>query len=159
MLRIKIICVGKMKENYFKEACNEYIKRCSTVCNLEIIEIKEALLPQEPSQAEIDIALKKEETQILKRLKEDKFIAMCIEGRSFSSEEFAKNIDKMIITTGGKLSFVIGSSYGLSAGIKKKACMQLSMSSMTFAHRLACVMLCEQIYRALNILNKGKYNK
>ncbi len=159
MFRIKIICVGKMRESYFKEACAEYIKRCSPLCDLKIIEIKEAYISQNPSQAEIDIALKKEEEEILKKVKDNKFIAMCIEGPSLSSEIFAKNLDEILMSTQGQLCFVIGSSYGLSQQIKRKASMKLSMSSMTFAHRLACVMLCEQIYRAMSILNNGKYHK
>lgn len=159
MLKIEIIYLGKIKEKYFKEAIEEYIKRTKRFCSIKLTNIKDEKLPDNPSQAQINSALDKEGKEILKKINGEKFIAMCIEANELSSAEFAEKINYYKQNNCGKLYFVIGSSYGLSEEIKQKADFRLSMSKMTFAHRLACVTLSEQIYRAFNILNSTKYDK
>lgn len=159
MLKIEIIYLGKIKENYFKEAIEEYVKRVQKFCSIKLINIKDEKLPDNPSEAQIEAALNKEGKEILKKVNGNKFIAMCIEGKEISSTELAKKIENYKLNGCDKLIFVIGSSYGLSEEVKQRADLKLSMSKMTFAHRLACTMLCEQIYRAFNIINSGKYHK
>lgn len=159
MLKIEIIYLGKIKEKYFKEAIEEYVKRTQKFCSIKLTNIKDEKLPDNPSEAQIKAALTKEGKEILKRINGNKFIAMCIEENEISSIELAKKIENYKLNGCNKLIFVIGSSHGLSEEIKQKADFKLSMSKMTFAHRLACTMLCEQIYRAFNILNGTKYNK
>ncbi len=158
-MKIEIICVGKIKEKYFREACDEYIKRIKSFCDISVSEIKDVSISQKPSEKEIENAIRKEGEEILKRVKNDKLIAMCIEGKKFSSVDFAFELKKFQQKSNDKVYFVIGSSHGLSEEVKTRADLKLSMSSMTFAHRLACVMLCEQIYRAFAILNDRKYHK
>ena len=159
MLKIEIIYLGKIKEKYFKEAIEEYVKRTQKFCSIKLINLKGEKLPDNPSKAQIEAALNKEGNEILKKINGNKFIAMCIEGKELSSTELAKKIENYKLNGCSKLIFVIGSSYGLSEQLKQKADFKLSMSKMTFAHRLACTMLCEQIYRAFNILNGTKYDK
>lgn len=160
MLSVTLICVGKLKEKFYKEACAEYEKRLKLYCKLEIIELNEERLPENPSQALIDAALSKEAAEIRAKIPQGAaLIPLCIEGKTLSSEGLADAVGKL--TTGGisRLCFVIGGSCGLSGEIKQAAALRLSMSPMTFPHHLARVMVLEQIYRSLNILSGGKYHK
>ena len=160
MQTIKIICIGTLKENYLKDAIIEYSKRLKSYCNLEIIEIPEYKLPKNPSKLTIEKALDNESIKILEKInKTDYNVALCIEGKQFSSVEFSKIIDNTSINGFSTINFIIGSSFGLSQNVKKKADLKLSLSSMTFSHQIARVLLCEQIYRAFNILSGGKYHK
>lgn len=160
MLKIKLVCLGKLKEDYLKAACNEYKKRLSAFCNLEIVEIEPERLSEKPSLAQIDAALKKEAAKILSNIPErSEVFAMCIEGKQLESEAFAEKIESLPIRGVDTLCFVIGSSFGLDDSIKQKAAVKLSMSKMTFPHQLARVMLLEQLYRAFMINNHSTYHK
>lgn len=160
MFNINIITVGKLKENYLKDACNEYIKRLGVYCKVKVTELPEYRLPDKPSEKEISNALTAEGESILAVLpKVGAAAAMCIEGKQMSSEDFAKKLEKFASEGKSTVSFIIGSSFGLSDNVKQSADIRMSMSEMTFPHQLARVMLLEQIYRALSILNNGKYHK
>ena len=150
---IKIICVGSIKENYFKDAIEEYSKRLSKYTKLEIIEVKDY------SINEIDKCLKLEEEEIIKSIKEkDYVITLEIEGNSLSSEELANKID-ITLQNNSNIDFIIGGSYGLSDNIKNLANYKLSFSKMTFPHQLFRIILLEQIYRSFKILNNETYHK
>ena len=160
MIKVNIICVGKLQEKYLKDAVNEYSKRLSGLCSFSITEIPEYRLPDNPSQAEIDNALEKEGKQIAEKIANGSvIIAMCIEGKMLSSEQLANAISNYATNGFSSLCFIIGGSFGLSNEVKKTAHLQLSMSSMTFPHQLARVLLCEQIYRAFMINRGSKYHK
>ena len=150
---IKIICVGKQKENYLKEAQQEYEKRLSKYTKLQVIELKD-FKDNEPKQA-----LKKEKEEIKKHLKEtDNIIILDIKGKQQTSEELAKTIEKEL-TKNSNLTFIIGSSNGLDEEIKKISPKKISFSVLTFPHGLFRIILLEQIYRSFKILNNEKYHK
>ncbi len=159
MLSIQILCIGKLKEKYWKEACAEYAKRLSGFCRFSIVELEESRVPENPSQAQIDHALKEEGARILAKTGSAALIALCIEGREMSSPALSKELQLAAVNGISKLAFAIGGSWGLSGDVKRAAKYKLSMSPMTFPHQLARVMLCEQIYRAFQIANDGKYHK
>ncbi len=161
MLNIEILCVGKVNAAYLAEGCAEYAKRAGGLANFRITE-----LPEEPvreknaSQAVIVKALEKEGAAILAHLRKGtKLVALCIEGRQLSSEELADWLAGSAVAGSGDFTFVIGSSHGLAPAVKQAAALRLSMSRMTFPHQLARLMLTEQLYRALSILQGGKYHK
>lgn len=156
MLAVKLICVGKLKERFWREAVEEYEKRLRSLCKWELMELPEARLPSAPSQREIDAALEREGEQILKHVV-GKVYPLCIEGRAVDSPGLAKRLAGAMQSPGA-VSFVIGSSFGLSPQVKQ-AGEGISMSPMTFPHQLARVMLCEQIYRGFQILGETKYHK
>lgn len=160
MIAVNIICIGKLKESYLRDASAEYSKRLGAFCKLNITEIQPKRLPDQPSEAEIDAALSAESKQILAKISQNsKIVAMCIEGSQMSSEQLAKQFETDAVSGTGSLSFIIGGSFGLSDEVKKRADLKLSMSKMTFPHQLARVMLLEQIYRAFQINSGGKYHK
>ena len=159
MLSVYLICVGKLKEPFYKDACAEYIKRLSAYCKLTLVEIPEVKLSKAPTLGEITNALAKEGDAIRQKIPPSaRVAALCGEGRMRSSEEMAR----MIPAQGSQdkhLVFLIGGSYGLHPSIKAEASVQLSMSPMTFPHHLARVMLLEQIYRAFKINEGSSYHK
>ena len=159
MLSVYLICVGKLKEPFYKDACAEYIKRLSAYCKLTLVEIPEVKLSKAPALGEITNALAKEGDAIRQKIPPSaRVAALCVEGRMRSSEEMAR----MIPAQGSQdkhLVFLIGGSYGLHPSIKAEANVQLSMSPMTFPHHLARVMLLEQIYRAFKISEGSSYHK
>ena len=160
MVTIKIIAVGKLKEAYLREAFSEYEKRLSAFCRLTVEETDQAKLPEDPSDGEIARALEAEADRILQKIPQGSLvIPMCIEGRRLSSEELAAYLGQRISGGAGTIVFIIGGSCGLSDRVKQRADLKLSMSEMTFPHRLARVMLAEQIYRAFTIINNRKYHK
>ena len=149
MLNVMIICVGKLKEKFWTDACNEYAKRLKGFCSFSIIEVDED-----------QNTLEKEGQRIISKIpKNAKVISMCIEGKQKSSEKFAREISDLALNGASTLAFIIGGSWGLSQNVKNLSVMRLSMSEMTFPHQLARVMLCEQIYRAFQITSNGKYHK
>lgn len=160
MLKVKIIAVGKIKEKFYTDACNEYIKRLGAYCNISVTEIQEYKCADNPSAAEIERVIEKEGERILTAIPDNAFvIPMCIEGKGLSSEELADKLGKISVEGTSTVCFVIGGSFGLDNEVKNRGNLRLSMSAMTFPHMLARVMLLEQIYRALSI-NKGtKYHK
>ena len=160
MQRVSVICVGKLKERFYADAAAEYVKRLSRYCKLEIIELPEERLPEDPSPALIDAALAKEAGAIRAKLPPSScLIALCVEGRMRSSEELAHLMAAWANQGEKQLVFLIGGSFGLHPSIKAQAAAQLSMSPMTFPHHLARVMLLEQIYRAYQINAGTKYHK
>lgn len=160
MLHIEIIYLGGEKETYYKDAANEYIKRLGAFCTFSEKVIKDEKLSQNPSEKEIATALEKEADRILSEIKPKHLkIAMCIEGKQMSSEELSEAFDGVPFRGLSGITFIIGSSCGLSDRVKKACDIRLSMSKMTFPHRLARVMLLEQIYRALSISGGRKYHK
>ncbi|HEZ7985403.1 MAG TPA: 23S rRNA (pseudouridine(1915)-N(3))-methyltransferase RlmH [Ruminococcus sp.] len=157
-MNINLIVIGKLKEEYLRSACAEYIKRLSRFCTFELHELDECRLSENPSEKEIAAALGKEAEQI-KRFLKGFIIPMCIEGRQLSSIDFSQKISSAGINGFSAVTFIIGSSFGLAEEIKSMGNFRLSMSEMTFPHQLARVMLLEQIYRAFQIASGGKYHK
>lgn len=160
MLSCELIYLGNEKEKSYNDAADEYIKRLSGFCSFKQKNIKDERLSQNPSQNEIAAALKKESKTILSELPEKNYkIALCVEGKQISSEEFATLIDSLPTKGYSGISFVIGSSYGLDETVKQKCDFRMSVSKMTFPHKLFRVMLLEQIYRAFTIIAGTKYHK
>ena len=160
MLRIRIICVGKLKEPFYAAAVAEYQKRLQRHCQLSIVELPEQKLPENPSAAEIEQALSKEAAAIGEKIpKGSTLIAMCIEGKELSSTALAGKIADYAASGASSLCFLIGGSFGMHPSIKQRADLKLSMSPMTFPHHLARVMLLEQIYRAYQINDGTRYHK
>lgn len=160
MLSVHLICVGKLKEKFYREAVEEYTKRLSGYCKLNLLELAEQKLPQNPSQGEIAAALEKEAEAIRAKIPASSaLIAMCVEGKEKSSEELADLFLTFEQSSDKHIVFVIGGSYGLHPSIKKAARVRLSMSPMTFPHHLARVMVLEQIYRAFKINEGSSYHK
>lgn len=159
MIKITIISLGKLKEKYFNDASDEYVKRLSRYCNLNIIELEPEKLSDNPSENEINQALTKEAGLILKKIPQNSEVfTLCVEGNQMTSEEFSEKIEALK-TVGKEIVFIIGSSYGLSQEVKKLSKNRLSLSKMTFPHKLFRVMLLEQIYRAFKISEGSKYHK
>lgn len=160
MLNITVICVGKLKEKFYIAAVEEYKKRLKGCCKLELLELAEERLPENPSQAQIDAALEKESRAVFAKVpKNAALVALCIEGKLMSSEELAKQLNSFAVGGASSLCFVIGSSFGLHPSVKQAAKLKLSMSPMTFPHHLARVMVLEQIYRGFKILEGSRYHK
>ena len=159
MLTVNLICIGRLKEKYWRDACEEYEKRLGAFCKFSIVELPESRIPDQPSQASILGALGEEGEKILSRCKSGVIIPLCIEGEEISSQGLAQKIQQFSVNGISSLSFVIGSSYGLADKVKQAGAFRLSMSPMTFPHQLARVMVCEQIYRAFQLINHGKYHK
>lgn len=160
MLSIHILCVGKLKERFYIDAAQEYQKRLSPYCKLVLTELPEEKLPKNPSQGEIDGALRREAAAIRAKLPPNaNLVALCVEGRMRSSQELAQMIPDLSVSREKCLVFLIGGSYGLDEGLKAEAHVRLSMSPMTFPHHLARVMLLEQLYRAFKINEGSAYHK
>lgn len=150
---IKIICVGKIKESFYREAVQEYVKRLSKYTRIEIQEVADdgSLEPQTQIQRESERVMKQIQTK-------DYVILMDIGGRELSSSFFAKELDQTFLIN-SNITFVIGGSYGLNDAVKKRANTRISFSKMTFPHQLFRVILLEQIYRAYKIINHETYHK
>lgn len=160
MTGVKLICVGKMKEKHYISAFDEYKKRLGAFCRLELVELAEQRLGDDPSEKEIAAALEKEADEIEKHIPSGAALcAMCIEGEMKSSTELASLLEKWTLAGKSRICFVIGGSFGMSPRIKNRADLRLSMSRMTFPHHLARVMVGEQIYRAFTIIEGTKYHK
>ena len=160
MISVKIICIGKLKEKFWRDAIDEYSKRLSRYCSLEIKELSEVQIGENPSPSEIETVLLKEAEAIEKEIPRDAAVfPLCIEGKELSSREFAEKIEGVSLLGKSKICFIIGSSHGMSERIKQKADFKLSFSKMTFPHQLFRVLLLEQIYRAFTILGGSKYHK
>lgn len=159
MMTVSLICIGKLKEKYWRDACAEYEKRLSAFCRFQIVELPESRLPDTPSEAQKEAALEEEGKRILTAVGNAHLIALCIEGKEQSSERLASMVQELSIRGVSSLAFCIGSSFGLSPRVKQAAQLRLSFSPMTFPHQLARVMLCEQIYRVFQINTNGKYHK
>ena len=160
MMNVQLIVLGKLKEKYMKDFAAEYEKRLSAYCKMTVLELEPIKLSDNPSQSEIDNALLKETKMIKDKIPKNSYIfAMCIEGKQMSSEEFSQKLDDIALSGKNSVVFIIGSSFGLSNEIKGMSDYKFSMSKMTFPHKLARIMLTEQIYRGFSISNNGKYHK
>ena len=160
MRNVTLMCVGKLKESFYRQACEEYIKRLSPFCKVTVVEIPEERLHQNPSQAQIDQALEKEAQAIQAKLPPNaKLVCLCIEGKLYSSVELSHLISTWENTSAQTLIFLIGGSNGLHPSIKEQAWVRLSMSPMTFPHHLARVVVLEQIYRGFQLKAGTPYHK
>ena len=159
MLRIKLITVGTLKESYLREAVHEYEKRLSAYAKVEILELKEGRVAENPSAADISAVLEKEADAILAVVPPRAYtVALCVEGQQKSSEQLATLLEDAM-SRSSDLCLVIGSSHGLSPRVKKAADYRLSVSALTFPHQLMRVLLLETVYRSLSILHGSKYHK
>lgn len=159
-MNIQIICIGKLKEKYWTEAIAEYSKRLSRFCTLEIIELKEARLPDKASQAEEEAVKLEEGRSILKTIKDGTFvITLEILEKQLDSPQLAAKLESLSLEGKSNIAFVIGGSLGLSEEVSKRANFKLSFSKMTFPHQMMRVILLEQIYRAFKINRNETYHK
>ena len=159
-MKITILCVGKIKEKYFKEAVLEYSKRLGRYCKLDIIEVADEKTPEKASVNEENLIREKEGERLKKYIKDDAYvIVLAINARQASSEDFAKRIDMLGIQGKSHIIFIIGGSIGIDEKIVKNADECISFSNMTFPHQLMRVVLLEQIYRAYRIINGEPYHK
>lgn len=158
-MRIKIYCIGKIKEQYLKDGINEYLKRISVYSKIEIVEVSDSKVKDNPNQADIEKAKNEEGERVLKLLKNDFLIGLDMNKQEFLSEEFADFLHKKMVEGGSSISFVIGGSYGLSDDLKRRCNTSISLSKMTFLHQMTRLILLEQIYRAFKILNNETYHK
>ena len=160
MKNITIIAPGSLRERYFRETADEYKRRLAGVCRIHEVEVREERLPQNPSPAEISHALEREAVRIRAEIPQRSFtVALCIEGRLLSSEEFQRTLEDVAVGGLSSAAFIIGSSFGLSEKLKNECDLKLSMSRMTFPHQLARVMLFEAIYRSFEITSGTRYHK
>jgi 23S rRNA (pseudouridine1915-N3)-methyltransferase len=158
-VRIRIISVGKIKEKYYKEIQDEYLKMLSRFCSTEVIEVQDEKISVDPSDRDVEIILEKEREKIERYiLKNSTVIVLAIEGEQTDSVSFAKTL-KSEQDHSHDLTFIIGGSLGLADSVKKKADMRLSFSKMTFPHRLARILLLEQLFRGFKIINNETYHK
>ena len=159
-MRINIVCVGKIKEKYLKLGIDEFKKRLSKYCKLEIIELEDEKAPENLSDKEMLIIKEKEGNKILSKIKDNSYvIALAIDGKNLSSEELAETINKLGVRGISNITFVIGGSLGLSDEVLSRADYKLSFSKMTFPHQLMRLILLEQVYRAYRINNGEPYHK
>ncbi len=159
-MNIQVICIGKLKEKYWTDAVAEYMKRLGRYCNIEIVELKEAKLPANASEADEENVKIEEGHSILRSIKDDTYvITLEILGKQLTSPELADKIEELSLTGRSNVAFVIGGSLGLSAEVSKRADYKLSFSKMTFPHQMMRVILLEQIYRGFKIIRHETYHK
>ncbi len=159
-MKITILCVGKVKEKFYRDAIAEFGKRLSKYCSLEIIEVADEKTPDKAGKALEEQIKEKEGSRILPKIKDDAFVCTLeLAGRKFSSMEFAAWLEKAAVGGRSHIVFVIGGSLGLHKSVLARSDLGLSFSDMTFPHQLMRVILCEQIYRAFRINNGEPYHK
>lgn len=159
-MKITVICVGKVKEKFYRDAISEFEKRLGRYCKLEIIEVADEQTPDGASAAVETHIKDREGARILAKIKEDSYVCTLeIQGKKMTSEVFASFLEKGAIEGRGQLVFVIGGSLGLSQQVIKRSNQAISFSDMTFPHQLMRVILCEQIYRGFRILHGEPYHK
>lgn len=159
-MKITILCVGKVKEKFYRDAIDEFSKRLSRYCKLEVIEVNDEKTDEQASENEIRLIKEKEGERLLKNIKEEAYvITLCIDGKQLDSEELSEKIEKLGIQGNSHIYFVIGGSLGLADAVINRADYKLSFSKMTFPHQLMRVILLEQIYRSYRIMNNEPYHK
>jgi 23S rRNA (pseudouridine1915-N3)-methyltransferase len=159
MLNINIVCVGKIKETYLKDAISEYSKRLSKFCNLNIIELQDEKLPNKLNDSIINEIKNKECSKMIQSIKKDSYIiCLDLKGKEFSSEEFSKKIEDIVLNFNSSITFVIGGTLGLNQEILSLASEKICFSKMTFPHQLIRVFLLEQLFRAFKISNNETYH-
>ncbi|QQY79727.1 23S rRNA (pseudouridine1915-N3)-methyltransferase [Keratinibaculum paraultunense] len=159
-MKIRVIAVGKIKEKYIRDGINEYLKRLSRYCSVEIIEVEDEKTQENLTNREIDIIKDKEGKRILSKISPNShIISLVIEGKQMSSEELANKIEDLMIEGVNNLTFIIGGSLGLSREVIEKSNLKLSFSKMTFPHQLMRMVLLEQIYRSFRIIRGEPYHR
>ena len=159
MLNINIICVGKIKENYLKEAINEYSKRLSKYCNLKFVELDDEKLPAKMYESNLIETKQKECKKIIDNIKKDSYIiCLDLKGKELSSEEFSKKIENIAVNYNSTITFIIGGTLGLTEEILKMSNEKICFSKMTFPHQLIRLFLTEQIFRAFKIMKNETYH-
>ncbi len=159
-MKITIITVGKIKEQYLRDAIHEYVKRLSRYCRLEIIEVMDEKTPDNASDVVEEAIRAKEAERILKYVREDAYvITLEIKGKQLTSEELAEKINRLGVQGTSHIIFIIGGSIGLGKEVLKKSDFALSFSKMTFPHQLMRVILLEQVYRSYRIISGEPYHK
>ena len=159
-MNVKILCVGKIKEKFYRDAISEYFKRLSKYCLIEIIEVADEKTAENCSDNEIKLIKDKEGERLLKHIKDrDYVIALAILGKQQDSVEFANYLESLSVMGNSSFVFVIGGSLGLSDMVLSRSNYEISFSKMTFPHQLMRVILLEQIYRAMRIINNEPYHK
>lgn len=159
-MKITILCVGKVKEKFYRDAIGEYQKRLSRYCKLEIVEVADEKTPDGASEIVENQIKEKEGNRILSKIREEDYvIALAIDGEMQDSVELSKNIQQLGVRGKSSIVFVIGGSLGLSEEVLKRADEKLSFSKMTFPHQLMRVILLEQVYRSYRIMNGEPYHK
>lgn len=159
MLQINIICVGKIKELFFKDAINEYKKRLSKFCNLNIIELPDKKIPDKINLSIINQIKDIESKDIIIHLPKNSYnICLDLKGKQYSSEEFADKISNLTLTN-SSINFIIGGSLGFNDQVRNTCNESICFSKMTFPHQLIRVFLLEQVYRAFKIINGEEYHK
>lgn len=157
MIKIKIICVGKIKENYLTQGISEYLKRLSGYCSLEIVELKDEKIGSNNSEEKIKEI---ESNKIIEKINEKDYVVLLdLRGKQLSSEEFASKMDDLINEGVGNYCFIIGGSLGVNENVRKKANFLISFSKLTFTHQMVRLLLLEQIYRTFKINNHDTYHK
>lgn len=160
MIKISIVSVGKIKEKYLKLGIDEFSKRLSKYCKLDIIEVSDEKAPENLSEKEMVIVKEKEGKSILSKIKSSQYVVvLAIDGEKLSSEKFARRIESLSVRGNSSLCFVIGGSLGLSDEVLSMADMKMSFSDMTFPHQMMRLILLEQIYRCFRINNNEPYHK
>lgn len=159
MIGVKFITLGTLKEAYLRDAAAEYEKRLGAFCKIRIVELKEEKLPDDPTDSEIRRALEREEQKIMAEIPSRAYrVAMCVEGKQMCSEDFSRVLTDAA-QSNGEICFIIGSSHGLSDGVKNACDLKMSVSKLTFPHQLMRVVLLEAVYRGFNIARGTKYHK
>lgn len=159
-MKVTILTVGKIKEKFYTDAINEYVKRLSRYCRLEIVQVADEKTSENSTENEMDIIKQKEGDKLLKYISDDAYvISLEIEGKMLDSVELADKINKLGVAGTSHIIFVIGGSLGLHKMVSQRADFKLSFSKMTFPHQLMRVILLEQIYRSYRIINKQPYHK
>lgn len=159
-MNIKIITVGKLKEKYLKQGIEEYLKRLRNYAKVDIVEVPDEKAPEKLSAAEMEQVKEKEGQRILGKIGEYEVVyALAINGKQYSSEQFAAEIDQLAIHGNSQITFVIGGSLGLSQSVLKRTNYQLSFGKLTYPHQLMRLILVEQIYRAFRIIKGEPYHK
>ena len=159
-MKITILCVGKIKEKFYRDAVAEYEKRLRRYCKLSIVEVADEKTEENASQTQIDMVKEKEGQRLLAAIKDDGYcICLAIDGRMLDSVELSQKIERLGIEGKSNIYFVIGGSLGLSDAVLRRADYKLSFSAMTFPHQLMRVILLEQVYRAYRIISGEPYHK
>ena len=158
MLSINVVCIGKIKEKFFRDAIDEYSKRLSKYCKLNIIELPDEKIPDNASDKLIESIKQKESTNIINHIKKDSVICLDLKGKEFSSENLSTHIDNLSLST-SNITFVIGGSLGLHKDILSLCNESICFSKMTFPHQLIRIFLLEQIFRCFKISNGESYHK